>query len=77
MTQFAVGSTYRCTSAASGKVSYYFRVTSRTNDAVRLVDDSGKHCLLKIFVRKNVERCLPKKRLRLGLILTADSIVNS
>jgi hypothetical protein len=44
---------------------------------VRLVGDDGKVSRLEIFVVDNVERCLPKKRSRLGLILTANDLVIS
>ncbi len=75
--EFQVGQTYRCTSRASGKCSWGFRVASRTASSVRLVGDDGKVSRLEIFVVDNVERCLPKKRSRLGLILTANDLVIS
>ena len=75
--EFQVGQTYRCSSRASGKCSFGYRVASRTASVVRLVGDTGKAYRLKIVVCNNVERCFPNQRLKLGLILTAHDLVTA
>ncbi len=75
--EFKVGQTYKCTSIASGKCHWHYRVASRKDGFVRLIKDSGKVTRLKVVVVDNVERCFPNPRLKLGLILTANDLVTA
>jgi hypothetical protein len=72
--EFQVGQNYRCTSRAAGKCWFYFRVTSRTSDSVRLATDTGKRTVLSLVVRDGVELCNPFPGLKLGLVLTANDV---